>query len=98
VQIGALAERHATYEQCHGRQRSADNELAHARRARASAERGRELASRLERGERFSSVLVRRGKDEPPTAAPSLFTVDRSSTRGGKRVVESEWRSFPTPR
>ena len=44
-----LAEQHATYEQHHRRHRSADIELERAKRARAYADRGRELASRLER-------------------------------------------------
>ncbi len=41
-----LAERHASYEQRHGRQRSADIELERAQRARTYACRSRELASR----------------------------------------------------
>jgi hypothetical protein len=44
-----LAERHASYDQHYGRQRLADIELERAKRARACADRGRELASRLER-------------------------------------------------
>ena len=44
-----LAERHATHEQHSGRHGSADIELERAKRARAYADRGRELASRLER-------------------------------------------------
>ena len=44
-----LAERHATREQHYGRHGSADIELERAKRARTSADRGRELASRLER-------------------------------------------------
>lgn len=44
-----LAERHATYEQHRRPHFSADIELARAKRARAYADRGRELASRLER-------------------------------------------------
>ncbi len=44
-----LAEQHAKYEQHHRRHGSADIELERAKRARAYADRGRELASRLER-------------------------------------------------
>jgi hypothetical protein len=44
-----LAERYATYEQHYGRRCSPDIELGLAKRARAYADRGRELASRLER-------------------------------------------------
>ncbi len=44
-----LAERHASYEQRHGHQRSADIELERAKRARAYADRSRELASGPER-------------------------------------------------
>ena len=44
-----LAEQHATYELRYGRHGSAEIERERARRARAYADRGRELASRLER-------------------------------------------------
>ncbi len=44
-----LAERHAKYELDHGRPSSAATELVRARRARAFADRGREIATQLER-------------------------------------------------